>query len=248
MVISLSEVSINFFKDLITGDSKVTPYKSGPELVSFFNDLGFKDEYGNGFPSRWYYVQQKLIQINDTIKMRDCLIKYFNPQNFIDNMDSLKEVVNNFNKRLNFDGFKIIISGKKVQIVDLNEQPIIEKNSNIDNEFVDKYIAKSEKLMDEGDFEGVITISRTIVETMLLDLYKKNTKLEFKYNGKLSGLFKEVRRHLNMDIKPDIDDCLKKILSGLDTIISGLAELRNKMSDAHGKISKKYIPSAPRKV
>lgn len=36
-------------------------YKTGPVLIRFFNDrLGFDDRYGQGFPSRWVYVVEKL--------------------------------------------------------------------------------------------------------------------------------------------------------------------------------------------
>ena len=33
-----------------------TMYRKGAELVRFFNQLGFNERYGNGFPSRWVYT------------------------------------------------------------------------------------------------------------------------------------------------------------------------------------------------
>jgi len=38
---------------LIAGDTGIAPYMSGPNLVDFYNEYGFDDEYGQGFPSRW---------------------------------------------------------------------------------------------------------------------------------------------------------------------------------------------------
>ena len=39
-------------------------YKSGPKLVSFFNEyFNRNDRYGQGFPSRWAYVYDKLVGI-----------------------------------------------------------------------------------------------------------------------------------------------------------------------------------------
>ena len=38
-------------------------YRSGSELVKFFNKLGFNDVYGQGFPSRWAYILMKNYQI-----------------------------------------------------------------------------------------------------------------------------------------------------------------------------------------
>jgi hypothetical protein len=40
-----------------------TEYRSGPNLVNFFNELGFNDSYGQGFPSRWKYTDDKLTLI-----------------------------------------------------------------------------------------------------------------------------------------------------------------------------------------
>lgn len=46
--------------------NKETQYRSGPQIVRFFNMLGFNDTYGQGFPSRWIYTDEKLSQINGT--------------------------------------------------------------------------------------------------------------------------------------------------------------------------------------
>jgi hypothetical protein len=47
-------------------------------------------------------------------------------------------------------------------------------------------------------------------------------------------LHRRVQKHLNLDpARPDIDSTLKQVLSGLVSVASGLAGLRNKMSDAH---------------
>lgn len=40
-------------------------YKSGSQLVSFFNtNFNAQDVYGQGFPSRWIYVQEKLLNLS----------------------------------------------------------------------------------------------------------------------------------------------------------------------------------------
>ena len=60
----ISNETISVLARIITGDSKISSYQTGPELVDFFNSLGFADTYGQGFPSRWFYTEQKLEQIN----------------------------------------------------------------------------------------------------------------------------------------------------------------------------------------
>jgi len=77
-----------------------TEYRSGPKLVDFFNDLGFNDTYGSGFPSRCYYTDQKLSKINGTPELDKCIKKLFDPRNFIDRIDDLDAFIEDFNHYL----------------------------------------------------------------------------------------------------------------------------------------------------
>lgn len=43
-----------------------TEYRTWPKLIAFFSDLGFNDTYGQGFPSRWKYTDERLEKINGT--------------------------------------------------------------------------------------------------------------------------------------------------------------------------------------
>ena len=42
----LSAKTIEKLVGIITGDSKVSPYRSGPQLIAFFRDFGERDLYG----------------------------------------------------------------------------------------------------------------------------------------------------------------------------------------------------------
>ena len=48
----ISERTIKRLGEIITGDKALSPYRSGPKLVSFFNDFGTNHAYGQGFRSR----------------------------------------------------------------------------------------------------------------------------------------------------------------------------------------------------
>jgi hypothetical protein len=91
-----------------------TEYRSGPQLVSFFNDLGFNDEYGRGFPSRWIYTDGKLEEINGTPKLDKCIRKVFAPVNFISRFKKLDDFISEFNQYLAFDGFKVVRNDKEI--------------------------------------------------------------------------------------------------------------------------------------
>lgn len=61
----LSEQFVRFLAELINGDKDdLYSYKSGPKIVLFFNQyFGYEDVYQQGFPSRWIYTYNKIIEI-----------------------------------------------------------------------------------------------------------------------------------------------------------------------------------------
>jgi hypothetical protein len=93
-----------------------TKYRSGPELVNFFNELGFMDSYAwsGGFPSRWKYTDSKLEIINGKPELDLCIRNLFSPINYIDDIAKLEELIKDFNNYLAFDGWKIVIDGKEI--------------------------------------------------------------------------------------------------------------------------------------
>lgn len=93
-----------------------TEYRSGPKLVEFFNDLGFRDSYswGGGFPSRWIFTDDKLSKLNGKPELDLCIRRLFNPINFVEDIRKLDAHINEFNKYLAFDGWKVIRNGKDI--------------------------------------------------------------------------------------------------------------------------------------
>ena len=65
----ISAKTIERLTDIITGNTKKSPYRSGPQLIEFFRDFGERDLYGRGFPARAHYVQEKLRKFNGTETM-----------------------------------------------------------------------------------------------------------------------------------------------------------------------------------
>ena len=63
----ISQEILRNISDLFNGDTEgdFFKYKSGPQLVKFFNShFGYEDSYGQqGFPSRWYFTLDKLIDL-----------------------------------------------------------------------------------------------------------------------------------------------------------------------------------------
>lgn len=80
----ISNKTIDYLKTIITGDSPKSKYLTGPQLIRFFSTFGFQDEYGQGFPSRWMYCEQKLIALNNLNRIEEVIESYYKPINFIE--------------------------------------------------------------------------------------------------------------------------------------------------------------------
>lgn len=108
---TISQKTIQILREIINEKSQ---YRSGPMLVQFFNELGFHDVYGQGFPSRWAYTEDKLNQLNGTATLEQCIKNVFSPINFIENPVLLDELLELFNKHLQYDDWNVYIEGKNV--------------------------------------------------------------------------------------------------------------------------------------
>ncbi|AZZ10886.1 TPA: hypothetical protein ACKP97_003930 [Pseudomonas aeruginosa] len=173
-----------------------TEYRSGPQLVRFFNALGFSDAYGQGFPSRWMYTDERLALINGSPEIDKCIKSVLNPANFIDKFSELDQHIDSFNKFLAFDKWKVVRQGaditfKKLDKVEV-EEPVNPKGVETEDQFLkrefsdisivkiglDGYISEVlgqrikeiEKCFSAGAYLSVILIAGSTLEGILLGL------------------------------------------------------------------------------
>lgn len=237
---NLSDKTIKYLGNLISGNSGITEYKTGLNLVDFFNGTGlFHDSYSEGFPSRWKYVEDNLKIINKTIGIETVIKKYFHPINFIEKEQNLDKAIEEFNKYLVFDNYEIKIKNNKVIILSRIDDVVEIKNENkIESEFSKEQIIKCEEKILNGDYDGAITNARSLLEDVVKNLYKKVTGKELISKGDLSKDYSELKKELNLSENTNVDSSIKQITSGLTSVINGLAAVRNKMSDGHSRETK----------
>jgi len=139
----LNQTTLKKLRNLINEE---TEYRSGPILVAFFNDLGFNDTYGQGFPSRWMYTDEKLSIINGTSNLDKCIKKLFAPINYINRLDKLDKYIEDFNQYLAFD---------KWQIIRDNDKIIFERKDKVELKSVGNKEQLSEDKFLKHDFKDV---------------------------------------------------------------------------------------------
>lgn len=230
----------------MTGDENLSRYRSGPNLVRLFNDYGSNDEYGKGFPSRWQYAESKLRELNGTPGLAALLCEVLDPREFMDSEHELGPAIEYINQRLKYDGYEIALAGglakaRNLQGVHVEARHPFQDSKEHAHLFINEQIEKSERKIQGEDYDGAITNARSLVEAVLTQIELRLDSDPPQYDGDLPKLYKRVQKLLNLDpSRPDIDQSLKQVLSGLVNIIQGLSGLSNKMGDRHVRT---YRPS-----
>jgi len=129
-------------------------------------------------------------------------------------------------------------------LIDLDEPPLAESIKTkylktIDYVYIHEQIEKCDSKINSGDFEGAITNSRNLIESICKFILEE-IKIEYNEKQDLPSLYKETSKHLNMHPEQHIQNSFKQILSGCFSIVQGFSAIRNELSDAHGKSNKKH--------
>lgn len=224
---------------IITGDTNMSPYRSGQMLVRLFNEFGSNDFYAPGFPSRWKYAEEKLLPLNGTTTMRRLVNTIFDATEWIGKDVKPEVAAEHLNKYLKFDGFALTRDGEHFKVHETGAVAVqfdtpFPQSQEVNHVFIEEQVRKCDKKIDDGDFGGAITNARSLVEAVLIEIEKQLSPNPPQYDGDLIKLNKRVQTLLNLDpARKDISDMLRQVLSGLTSVVNGLAGMRNKMSDAH---------------
>lgn len=240
----LSDFSAQKIGDFIAGDADGWPYRSGPKLVAFFNKMGFREVYGQGFPSRGTFSKDKVAEINGKPKLKDAIREMLDPRLWIEpatNGHTVEMCALQINEILRYDGYEVVRDGVFYKVREL-AGGIIEienrfaKSEELSELLIEEQIQKCREKIAVGDYSGAITNARSLIEAVCVKIEKELEPLDAIGNdGDLVKMFNRARKLLHLDpSRQDISDSLKQVLSGLSNIINGLAAMRNKMSDAHG--------------
>ncbi len=192
----LCKKTLECLREMINEKSE---YRSGPKLVQFFNDLGFNDAYGQGFPSRWFFTDERLAKINGTPALDQCIRNTFAPVNFVGRIQELDLLINEFNQYLAFDKWKVVrqeadVGFQKLERVEIKSgKPKDSENDFLSREFtnVDLRVLKLddaitvvlqhrikeiEKCFSSGSPLAVILLAGSALEGIFLGLAIQHPK------------------------------------------------------------------------
>lgn len=87
--------------------------------------------------------------------------------------------------------------------------------------------------VEQHNFDSAITKSRTLLEEIFCYVIEQKNQTPSE-GGNIGNLFKQVKDLYNMYTDPNTDKRVKNLITGLNSLVSAIAEMRNKDSDSHG--------------
>jgi hypothetical protein len=240
----VSTKTVQALGPLFTGDptkagNSVMPYKKGWEIAEFFRAFGCTPPGGS--PSRWQMAEEMLGQANAKGKLSEALGGVLHDREFVDVPIDRTAAVKHANRHLAFDRVRLVRAGQTYKLTRLDGRrvevrPPADIVSDEGRTFIDELIAKCDRKIEEEDFDGAVTNARSVLEAVLAAVEAKLVDQPDPPDGDLPKLFRRVQKLLHLEPqRQDINDALRQVLSGLTSVVSGLAPLRNKMSDAHAR-------------
>lgn len=155
-----------------------------------------------------------------------------------------KEIIaylNYINTFLYYCDKKLISISNKYKVIEIVEdvQAINDIDSHISLEYVRKFPFRLKDNLDSGNYDTVITQSRTLIEEVYIHILEYSDEDYKSAKGNLKRLNSMVKDYLNMKTDKEYDKRINQLLSGLNKINDAIGDMRNENSDSHGVGSKR---------
>lgn len=252
-IIEILDGDMNFGDYIFDDGTKIKiamPYLSGSNLYELSTNFGLPTTYqrSGGALSRRQYLEDLIDYCIEKQKCSTLLSHMFNKSQFtkilsghgaseINNAYNtiISKVIDNINGLLLFGGHKLTKSGNDFIVHEIEEKieiktPII---NGIDREYIKSLFERAMADVEKTDYDSAVTKARTLLEETFCYVIEKNNEVP-NDSGDISQLYKQVKKIYNMHGSSELDKLINKLLSGLENIVKGIAEMRNISSDSHG--------------
>lgn len=190
----------------------------------------------------WIIDDSRLGIINEDVKFGKFLCSMLHPiTRSQEEVYALLEIMNSY---LGSDGFRIVedrkvYNGSTFKMIELDPNGFeVENETKTENDFVKEQYEKIDRKIKEEDFSGVITNSRTLIECVIGDIYKRIIGIELEPLGNLQDGYKKIKILLRLNPDSTSNEAFKSILRSFVTIVDGLDRLSNQMGDRHRPFTK----------
>ena len=221
------------------------PYYTASELGDICVSFGVTYPLGG---SRWSYVEALLDFAIRNDRCDEVLRYLFNEERFenLRDISDMKEVeavyqqivteaINYINQSIRMSRHELIIADGHFFVVPTGTTPIIEtpKFNAVSIPYVQGLRERSRDDLLAGNYDSVITKSRTMMEEILVKILEDNHTKDIA-RGDLIKQYNQVKSIYGMQQTKEYDARVNNLLNGLERIVQSIAEMRNANSDAHG--------------
>ena len=231
------------------------PYLSGPTICNISLTFGMSVEYSRsgGALSRWIYLENLMDYCIEQQKMPNLLSYLFSKEQFVDSLKGLpineiddtynaivKCIVNQISGILYFGGHELAIINHTFIVKPINsvveiKAPVVKT---IDHEYIKSLSERALIDIENSNYDSAITKCRTLLEEVFCYVIEKKGQTPSE-SGDIGTLYRQVKNLYNMHQDKEVDKRINMLLSGLEKIITSIAQMRNKDSDSHGVGSKR---------
>jgi len=250
MPFPLSPQVIDALAEVITGGSAndssepIGIYRSGPKIERFMRACNVEFQItGSRVPN----LSDCLIRINNSPDAQETLPRIIeaasDPRDFINDPERHSAVVDYLNRALSYDGFELRQTGGRMRLMETGKStPVLERLSGVAEVISFDTVQRDlDRALNSSrsDPEDAVTAACSTVESVCRSiLIELGEPLPDKKD--VMGLYNAVRKPLGLspdrsDIDPLIAGDVRKVLSGLHTVIQGVGSLRTHGGDAHGR-------------
>ena len=226
------------------------PYMKGPEICELSTQFGLPTVYpwGGEILSRSVYFDNLLEHCIRSHRMSDLLIHLFSIERFSTILSGLSpenistcyedivaSVLNRINGILFFGKHKLVSISGRYYIQPINTVVTIEAPTLnfVTQDYIKDITARALKDVSEENYDSAITKCRTLLEETFCYVLEKHA-VSPSDSGDIRKLYNQVKTQLNMHQDRDTDHRINGLLSGLEKILTAIAEMRNESSDSHG--------------
>lgn len=249
-IIHILDGDTNFGRLVINGaNSNITismPYLTSQALYDIAAKFGMNNIcYGQ---NRYEYLYNLLSLCIQRECEMDLIVLLFSKKQFVSKLikqprgiveyaysEIVKTVIKQINHILYFYDNELVQNGDVFVIRELSSivKAYTPSLKIIDRKYIKDMSDRAIKDILDGYYDSAITKSRTLLEEVFCYVIEKKGNKPSE-SGDIGKLYNQVKQLYNMHQSKDIDKRINGLLSGLEKILSAIAEMRNKGSDAHG--------------
>lgn len=228
------------------------PYLTGQDLCNLSHTFGLPQTYswGKGVQnlSRWKYMDNLLEYCIKEMKVSNLLLYMMSKDKFQDMLKGLsvseieeayKLIINKTIEKINsvlyFGGHELVLLGNQYYINKIGTKIEISAPTIkiIDQQYIKDLSDRALKDIENGSLDSAVTKARTILEETFWYVIEKKGETP-SGSGDILKLYKQIKDLYSMHADQNMDKRTNTLLSGLEKIVSAIAEMRNKNSDSHG--------------